>query len=81
MNSPARQPKLSIFSPEIHELKASFLTIDSNRRNLAKEYKTKKVLIIGLSDTGKSSITLKFLYGFPDVLNHGSEENHYTSIK
>ena len=81
MNSPAKQTKLSIFSPEIHDLKASFLSLDSARRNLAKEYKTKKILVIGLSDTGKSSITLKFLYGFPDVLNRGSEENHYTSMK
>jgi len=45
------------------------------------EYKTKKILIMGLSDTGKSSMTLKYLYGFPDASNQGTEESHYTSIK
>mmetsp|Transcript_41766 Transcript_41766/g.37196 ORF Transcript_41766/g.37196 Transcript_41766/m.37196 type:complete len:80 (+) Transcript_41766:228-467(+) len=36
---------------------------------------------MGLHDTGKSSIALKFLYDFPDASNHGPEENYYTSIK
>jgi len=36
---------------------------------------------MGYNETGKSSITLKFLYNFPDASNLGPEENYYTSIK
>jgi len=46
-----------------------------------KEAKRKKILVVGLGDTGKSSIILKFLYGFPDARNYGPEESYFTSIK
>jgi len=55
--------------------------MDTTRRTMIGEFKTKKILIMGLSDTGKSSMTLKFLYGFPDAANQGTEESHYTYIK
>jgi len=81
LNTSRRPSKFPLFSPEIHDLKSSFLTMDTTRRTMIGEYKTKKILIMGLSDTGKSSMTLKFLYGFPDAANPGTEESHYTSIK
>ena len=81
MSSPHRASRLSFGSQNINDLRTSLVAEGSNRRALLKNYKTKKVLIMGYNDTGKSSITLKFLYDFPDASNLGPEENYYTSIK
>jgi len=43
--------------------------------------KRKKILIVGLKDTGKSSLLLKFLYDFPDASSQNVEESYFTSIK
>jgi len=54
---------------------------EANKHSVLSTHKTKKILIMGYNETGKSSITLKFLYNFPDASNLGPEENYYTSIK
>ena len=61
--------------------KSSVTTVSNCSRNALKEAKRKKILVVGLGDTGKSSIILKFLYGFPDARNYGPEESYFTSIK
>jgi len=79
--NPRSQQKVSFLNPDLHDLKSSIIGMENRRSLLQKNYKTKKVLIMGLNHTGKSSIALKFLYDFPDASNHGPEENYYTSIR
>ena len=64
-----------------YHLKSSVESVDSTTRGNAKAAKTKKVLVVGLDQTGKSSIILKFLYDFPDAKNYGPEESYFTSIR
>jgi len=61
--------------------KSSVTTVSNHSKNALNEAKRKKILVVGLGDTGKSSIILKFLYGFPDARNYGPEESYFTSIK
>ena len=46
-----------------------------------KEGKAKKIVVVGLKETGKSTIVLKFLYDYPDLESSANEENYTTSIK
>jgi len=74
--------KFSFLNPEYQDLRRSFLNADGSRKIMGKKNQpTKKILLMGLNSTGKSSIALKFLFDFPDASNHGPEENYYTSIK
>ena len=81
MSAHRRSNRFSLTNPTILDLRSSLVESEANKQSLLSNHKTKKILIMGYNETGKSSITLKFLYNFPDASNLGPEENYYTSIK
>lgn len=69
-------------NPDLIELKQSFMNIEKfNKAALSKKCLTKKILLIGAPNTGKTSMVLKFLFDFSETSSHGPEENYYTSLK
>jgi len=78
MNVPLRPNRLSFLN---HDLRSSLLSSEGHRGSLIRNNKSKKILIMGYNQTGKSSLALKFLYNHPDATNLGTEENYYTQIK
>lgn len=81
MSLPRRANQLSGAHSHPQEMKSSLLSSEGYKRNLLKNAKNKKILIMGYNETGKSSIVLKFLYDIPDASSLGPEENYNTWLK
>lgn len=79
--------KFSLHEPTIKDLKATLIRTESKHRHsiesqnrLELESMTAKILFVGSSNVGKSSIINKFLFDFfPEAHNSGLEE-HYKKV-
>ena len=80
MNVHSRTHRISFNNPEMMDLKQSLLSVESVRKSQIKNLKSKKIIIVGLKNTGKTTLLLKFLYDFSGFEETCSEENYTTSL-
>lgn len=74
--------RFSLVEPTIQDLKASLLRRESKCKQDLENASMTKILFLGSSNVGKSSIIARFLYDyFPDVGSTGLEEHHNKLIK